>query len=335
MSNNKILNSILIVFILSYVFTWIIRYLAQKKAILDIPNERSSHSIPTPRGGGIAISLVWFLWLAYQYMIHGIPSSLFFALMSGIAISIIGSIDDIFSLKPSVRLFVQIAASVAAIYFLGGFDHISLGFISFSNSFILNIAAVFFIVWFTNIFNFLDGIDGYISAETLFIGFAIYILFGSLPALILAAITGGFLIWNWQPAKIFMGDSGSTLIGFSMAILALNCEIYNATSLIVFMILTSVFWFDASITLLRRIRNKEKLSQAHKKHAYQRIVQAGFSHQLTVLWAFFINILCFLIAIVAKKYEILSCIFLIINMILLSIFLRYIDKKNPFIIQSN
>jgi UDP-N-acetylmuramyl pentapeptide phosphotransferase/UDP-N-acetylglucosamine-1-phosphate transferase len=186
------------------------------------------------------------------------------------------------------------------------------------------------IVWLINLFNFLDGIDGYLSAEETFLGFSIFILFRDNIGLLLAASVLGFLFWNWQKAKIFMGDVGSTLLGYNVAIFAIYYQNTNKSSIIIWLILTSVFWLDATVTLFRRVKNKENLIQPHKKHAYQRIVQAGFSHQKTAFWALFLNIVGFgliVLALIAPTY---ALFLLLIDIIILYFFLKIIDKKKPF-----
>ena len=207
---------------------------------------------------------------------------------------------------------------------------IDLGFYSLQWPIIFTFVAVIAVVWAVNFFNFLDGIDGYIGTEVVFIGISAYILTGEIIGLVLAASVGGFLILNWQKAKIFMGDVGSTLLGFIVAILAIYYQNTEKTSIVVWLILTSVFWFDATITLLRRIRNKEKLSQAHRNHAYQRIVQSGRSHQKTVLFALLINAAGFCLAFLAMKFNNLSLLFLLFDIAILTVVLRYVDGKKPF-----
>ena len=127
-----------------------------------------------------------------------------------------------------------------------------------------------------------------------------------------------------------MGDVSSTLLGFNVAIFAIYYQNTNTSSIIIWLLLTSVFWFDASVTLLRRIKNKENLGQAHRNHAFQRIVQAGFSHQKTVLWALFLNIIGLFAVFASIKMPKLAFAFLIADIMLLIIVLKFIDKKRPF-----
>jgi UDP-N-acetylmuramyl pentapeptide phosphotransferase/UDP-N-acetylglucosamine-1-phosphate transferase len=322
--------SIIIVFLLSFSLTIIFRKWAIRRNIFDIPNERSAHLEPTPRGGGIAIVITWLFAVLILYITQDISYSLFTALMCGIPIAIIGMIDDIWSISPYIRLSVQVLCAALAIYFLGGILYVDIGFTILKSSIILNAVALIGTVWFINLFNFLDGIDGYISSEIIFVCLAAFILSGSVLPLLLASAAAGFLLCNWQPAKIFMGDVGSTLLGFTIAIFSVYYQNTSQSSVILWSMLTSVFWFDATMTLFRRIINREKISIAHKKHAYQRIVQSGFSHQKTVLSAMVINLIIFILIFVSTFSPKLVLIYFFFNLLLLYIILKIVDSKFPF-----
>jgi UDP-N-acetylmuramyl pentapeptide phosphotransferase/UDP-N-acetylglucosamine-1-phosphate transferase len=318
------------VFILSFVLTFFVRKWAIHKAIIDHPNERSSHSIPTPRGGGIAIAVSWFVGLTYFFITNQIENKLYFALLAGIPLTITGFLDDVINLKPGIRFLIQFICAGLGLFFLSGLSSIDLGFTSFHNIWALTPIALIAIVWLINLFNFLDGIDGYISTEVIFIGACIFLFFNDTIGLLLAFSVLGFLFWNWQKAKIFMGDVSSTLLGYNVAIFAIYYQNQHKASIVIWLILTSVFWFDATITLMRRIKNKENLGQAHRKHAFQRIMQAGFSHQKTVLWAFLLNVIGFGLILLALKFPTYALFLLIIDIAILFLFLRIIDRKKPF-----
>ena len=320
----------LFILLLSFSLTFLVRKWAIHKSIMDHPNERSSHSTPTPRGGGIAIALAWFIGLAYFKHSYQIDNKLFLALLSGLPLAIIGFLDDILNLKPGIRFLIQFVCAGLGLYFLSGFSTISLGFITFNKAWILTPIALIAIVWSINLFNFLDGIDGYISSEVIFIGLVCFGLFHDSSLLLLAFAVLGFLFWNWQKAKIFMGDVSSTLLGYNIAIFAIYYQNTHTTSIVIWLILTSVFWFDASTTLFRRWRNKENLGQAHRKHAFQRIVQAGFSHQKTVFYALALNIIGLGFVLMCLKFPAFSTLFLIFDILILFIILKIIDKKKAF-----
>ncbi|NJO88211.1 MAG: glycosyltransferase family 4 protein [Chloroflexia bacterium] len=315
----------------SFFLTYLVRHFALQKSILDIPNDRSSHTIPTPRGGGLAVAISWFVGLVYFFLTGKIENTLFYALIAGIPLTLIGFADDVFSLKPIVRFLVQFICAALALWFLGGLHAIDYGPWTMDyNIWLLTPLALIAIIWAINFFNFLDGIDGYIGSEIVFIGLAAFSLTNDLVGLLLAAATFGFLLWNWPKAKIFMGDVGSTLLGFTVAVMAIYHQNNNISSVWVWLILTSVFWFDATVTLFRRFINKEKLSEAHRKHAYQRAVQSGYSHQQVTVGSIVLNFIGFGFAWLAFHYSYYAIIFLIIDLAMLFMILRFIDKKKPF-----
>ena len=316
----------IIIFFLSFIFTYLIKNYAIKKSLVDIPNDRSSHTTPTPHGGGIAISITWFMGISYLYYTDDINSSLYFALIVGIIISSVSYLDDLFELSAKLRLLVQSFVAFLGLYFLGGLGSVEFGIFSFENQVFTNFFAFFMIVWFINLYNFLDGIDGYAGSEAIFLALAGFILFNDSLFLVLIFSVLGFLVWNWHKAKIFMGDVGSTLLGYNVAIFTIYYANQKPMNLWIWIILFGVFWFDATLTLFRRYKNGEKLSQAHKKHAYQRITQSGFTHSKVVIYSIIINILLFCIV-----YFILNIfIAFFISMILLYGCIKYIDNKKSF-----
>lgn len=328
-----ILALLLLVFLISFLGVYLYYKFALKKAILDLPNERSSHNIPTPRGGGIVIAIMWFLTISILFIINKIDNRIYFALLCGVPISATGLVDDLVTISPKSRLIVQIISASLAVIALGGLKTIDLGCCNFNSIIFISSLAIIGIVWFTNLFNFLDGIDGYISAEILFICTAVFLLFNLSLPLFLAAATLGFLVWNWQPAKIFMGDVGSTLLGFTIAVFAIYYQNNGDSSIIIWLMITSLFWFDATFTLFRRWSNGETLSKAHKKHAYQRIVQSGFSHQKTVIFSTIINLFILGLAWLAILIPTYSLLFLIINIVFLYITTKLVDNRFPFATQ--
>jgi len=314
-----------IVFLAALLLTLLIRYIANKKELLDHPNERSSHTMPTPKGGGLAIMIAFYSGLAYLYLQDYIGSELFSALLSALPVIIISLLDDIYHLSARIRLGIQFGSAAAALYFMGGVEMLSLGSLSLSGNW-LNLVALLGIVWMTNLYNFLDGIDGYAGSEALFAGAAAYLLFGSETALLVAAAAAGFLLLNWHKASLFMGDVGSAPLGFIFAVLMLHDA--ETPHFLGWMMLLSLFWFDATLTLLRRIQKGEKLSQPHKKHAYQRLNQAGFAHDKVVLLAMGLNLLI-LAALYFTPEESYLYLFLALLVLLYSLIKR-IDSKKAF-----
>ncbi len=321
---------ILILFLLSFVLTYIVKEIAIKKSLYAQVSERSSHSVATPHGGGIALALTWFIGITYLYYTNDINSSLYYALMVGIIISVVSYFDDLFELSAKLRLAVQASVSILGLYFLGGLEQIDLIVFSIENSVFTNVFAFFLIIWFINLYNFLDGIDGYAGSQAVFLGLAGYIIFGDSHFLVLISASLGFLVWNWHKAKIFMGDVGSTLLGYNIAIFTIfyqNASAENeGTSILLWITLFGVFVFDATYTLIRRKLNAESISTAHKKHAYQRLVQSGFSHDKVVIYSIFVNItLFFIVYFISNLLVSFSIAF-----VLLYFINRFVDSKKRF-----
>jgi Fuc2NAc and GlcNAc transferase len=314
-------------FALSFTLTYFIKNYAIKQSLVDIPNDRSSHTVATPHGGGIAIALTWFVGLIYLYFNGQIESNLFYALMVGIIISVVSYFDDLFELSAKFRLLAQTLVAAIVLYFLGGLENLNFAIFNLDNQIITNIFAFLLIVWFINLYNFLDGIDGYAGSEAIFLGIAGFLLFGGAHFLVLIAAVFGFLVWNWHKAKIFMGDVGSTLLGYNVAIFTIYYANSASENLWIWIVLFGLFWFDATLTLLRRKLNGEKLSQAHRKHAYQRLTQAGWSHSKVTLYALVINITIFLLI-----YFIPNIAFsFFLSMLLLFAVMKFVDSKKRFV----
>lgn len=310
---------------MALLLTVIIRHIARKKELLDHPNARSSHTRPTPKGGGLAIMVTFYVSLAYLYMEAMLDPKLFFALLSALPVVVVSLIDDIHPLSARLRLGVQLLSAAIALYALGGVETLDFSRFALSGPW-LNLVALFGIVWMSNLYNFIDGIDGYAASQALFVGLGAFLLFGSLPALFIAAASAGFLLFNWHKASIFMGDVGSAPLGFIFAVLML----YDAGTphFLAWMMLLSLFWFDATLTLLRRLKRGEKLSAAHKKHAYQRLTQAGYSHDKVVLLSMGINLLIFAALFISSQESYLYLFSALL--VLLYVLTKLIDNMKAF-----
>ncbi|ADN09534.1 MraY family glycosyltransferase [Sulfurimonas autotrophica] len=313
-------------FLLSFVLTYFIKNYAIKKSLVAEVNERSSHSAPTPHGGGIAVAVTWFIGISYLFFAHSIDSSFYYALMAGALLAVVSYIDDLYELSAKVRLLTQALVATFGLYFLGGFERLDLFFFTIESPIITNVFAFFMIIWFINLYNFLDGIDGYAGSEAVFLGLAGFILFGGAHFLVLVFAVLGFLVWNWHRAKIFMGDVGSTLLGYTVAIFTIYYANQDAANLWIWLILFGLFWFDATLTLFRRYRNDEKLSQAHRKHAYQRLNQSGWAHDKVVISAMGVNAVLFgLVYFISNVF-----VAFVLSVVLLYGVVRYVDGKKGF-----
>ncbi|MCT7639262.1 MraY family glycosyltransferase [Aliarcobacter butzleri] len=316
----------IVLVLISFFLTYFIKNYMIKKSFVASVNERSSHTVPTPHGGGIAIAITWFIGLFYLYFIGQIENNLFYALLFGAVISIVSFFDDIYELSPKLRLIIQAIVAIGGLYFLGGFETLTFGIFDIQNSIFTNIFAFFMIIWFINLYNFLDGINGYAGSEAVFLSLAGFILFGGNYFLVLAVAVLGFLYWNWNKAKIFMGDVGSTLLGYNVAIFTIYYSNEEPNNFWIWIILFSVYWFDATLTLIRRKLNKEKLSLAHKKHAYQRLTQAGWSHYKVTNYSIGLNILLFTIVFFISNIFVAF----LFTFVVLVLVMKFIDSKKAF-----
>ncbi|NKB56212.1 MAG: glycosyl transferase [Alphaproteobacteria bacterium] len=251
-----------------------------RHAIFDHPNKRSSHTGLVPRGGGLAVvSVLIVAWAVVTAPENRIEVGT--VLLAALLLAGVSWIDDLRSLPPWIRLLAQAAAVLPALVWLGPKGPVFHGLVPGP----LDLALSGLVwLWFINLFNFMDGIDGITGVETASIGAGIALIasrglgFGLDPTLAatVSAAAIGFLWWNWHPAKIFLGDVGSVPLGFLLGWLLLNLasDGYWAAALI----LPLYYLADATITLLRRAARRERVWKAHREHFYQHAVQNGRSH---------------------------------------------------------
>jgi UDP-N-acetylmuramyl pentapeptide phosphotransferase/UDP-N-acetylglucosamine-1-phosphate transferase len=315
---------------LSSVLTFLIRKYAITKKIMAVPNERSLHDIPTPKGGGLAIVLTWYVGLTILFFLGVVEKSLYFSLLCGILLAIVSLIDDIVGIRPVYRLIIHFLTAIAAFYFLNGLRPLILPEIHINYNYIVYPLAIIGIVWFINLFNFMDGVDGFASIEAIIICSVLFIMSWNLINILLIMCTLGFLYWNWPKARIFMGDVGSTQLGFILVILGIYFHNIFEFSILNWIMLSSPFWFDATLTLYRRWRNGEKLSEAHRKHVYQRLVQAGFSHEKVNVFLVLINLFTILLIILYRAFKIVQIPVFIISMVFFYVITRKVDRLVPF-----
>lgn len=278
---------------LSWLGTAYVRRYALQHAILDIPNLRSSHATPTPRGGGLAIVLVFLGAVAGVASAGLLQSNLALVLVAcGGGVALAGYLDDRKALPASIRICIHAIAATLAVIGVGGIAQQTLGHMGLHGVWAGGLLALVALTWATNLFNFMDGIDGIAGSEAVFIAGAGALLnwkFGgeaglTAVMLVLAAATLGFLIWNWPPARIFMGDVGSGFLGFTLAVLGLAASRLGSVPIEAWAILSGVFLVDATVTLLTRIVRGDRWFEAHRMHAYQNIAGRWRTHlPVTVL----------------------------------------------------
>jgi Fuc2NAc and GlcNAc transferase len=290
------------VLVISAILTGMVRRFALAHGVMDIPNERSSHTTATPRGGGLSIVLACTVCLIGFALLGLTSSRLAIGLVvGGGSVAAIGFLDDRRPLPAGLRLAVHVAAAAWAVAWLGGLPAIRVGNLLLSAGWCGSVLAVLGIVWTLNLFNFMDGIDGIAASEAVFVAGAAVLLslhvtpFDVAPvAAVCGAAAAGFLLWNWPPAKIFMGDVGSGYLGYVLAILAMAATISDPVAVWVWLILGGAFFVDATVTLARRTIRGDRLHEAHRSHAYQWLARRWGGHlpvtvtllALNVLWLF-------------------------------------------------
>ncbi|MGQ0659185.1 MAG: MraY family glycosyltransferase [Chromatiales bacterium] len=284
----------------SWLLTWLVRRYALRRSVLDIPNERSSHVTATPRGGGLAIVLSVLgvaAWLRSRGLIE-VPLAQAL-LVGGSAVALVGWLDDHRPLGVALRATVQLATAAWAVYLVGGVSELETGFGRLHLGIVAgSILATVGIAWLLNLFNFLDGTDGYAGTQaicTALAGWGLFLFAGepgnAALCIAIGAAAAGFLVWNWSPARIFMGDVGSCFLGYVFGVLALFGEKSGGVPVYVWLILLGAFVWDATLTLIRRLLAGERWYDPHRTHAYQRLHQVGFSHRQIALLLLAVNVL--------------------------------------------
>lgn len=283
----------------SLLLTWVLRRYALTRSLMDIPNDRSSHSVPTPRGGGVAIVLSFLSAIPFLGGVVEMPWPYIWALWGGGAlIAVVGFLDDHGHIAARWRLLAHFSAAIWALAWLGGFPPIQLLGGTFNLSWFGHAFAVLYLVWVLNLYNFMDGIDGIASVQavtTCLGACVIYWAAGDTSLiwgpLLLAMAVLGFLYWNFPPARIFMGDAGSGFLGLVLGVLSIQAAWTSSKFFWVWLILLGVFIVDATFTLMRRLLRGDKVYEAHRSHAYQFASRRYGRHLPVTLAVLAINVL--------------------------------------------
>jgi len=260
--------------------------------LLDHPGERSLHDIPVQRSGGIGVMLALFVGVIWYF--PG-ASQVFnnYVLVALLILCAISLFDDFMSVSPLMRLLAQLVVAVIIVFpgevvfmpsWLSG---------NFYLDSVCQLLSVIIVAWSINLYNFMDGMDGFAGGMALW-GFGSLAALGMMQGnwefvilnLMVVAAVLGFVLWNFPPAKIFLGDMGSTALGCLMAVLSLRGYQLSLYSFWVPVVIFAPFWVDASYTLVRRVLAGEKFWLPHRKHFYQRLVLSGMSHRRVVLWEY-------------------------------------------------
>ncbi|MDH0625438.1 MraY family glycosyltransferase [Pseudomonas sediminis] len=283
----------------SLLLTGALRRYALARSLMDVPNARSSHSVPTPRGGGVAIVLSFLAALPLLAVVGVLPWPVLWALMgAGAWVAVVGFLDDHGHIAARWRLLAHFIGAAWALGWLGGLPSLAVFGFDLELGWLGYVLAAFYLVWLLNLYNFMDGIDGIASVEAISVGLGgalIYALLGEPTAigapLLLAVAVAGFLFWNFPPARIFMGDAGSGFLGIALGVLSLQAAWIAPQLLWSWLILLGVFTVDATWTLFRRLLRGDKVYEAHRSHAYQYASRRFGNHLPVTLAVLGINLL--------------------------------------------
>lgn len=286
---NSVLGIAITIAISALAATWLtsrLIHITRRRGVIDVPNHRSSHVQPTPRGGGAAIVLVALASEAILGVAGYLDLRSALALgIGGLLIAAVGAWDDLRSLPAGVRLAVQFVAALIAMAALSRTSAISLGDARLTLSGPTFVVAVLATVWLTNLYNFMDGTDGIAGIEGVVAGLSASLLLFlagqhglALLAASIAGASSGFLVFNWTPARIFMGDVGSGFLGFTFAVLAVASDRPAGVAAVWIALPLLPFVVDSTATLIRRAVRGAPLASAHREHLYQRLVREGRSH---------------------------------------------------------
>lgn len=291
--------------------TALMRRYALRAELLDVPNIRSSHTLPTPRGGGVAIVVMVLAGLVFLWGLGALAGTLVVGLgVGGALVAGVGYLDDRGHVSARWRLLVHVSAAVFLVAVLGSLPPLPMPGFELQSGWLGLGLAVVFVVWMLNLYNFMDGIDGIAGVQAVTVSGSTALLLwfsdhGNLATLVAlyGAASLGFLVWNWPPAKIFMGDAGSGFLGFSFGALAVGSFAETGFPLWAWLILLSVFLVDASVTLVRRVLRGERFYEAHRSHAYQHASRRYGAHLPVTLAVGVINLVWLLpLAYVAVLY---------------------------------
>ena len=294
---------ILYLFLFIIIFSFIGTYCIEKVFLkynffIDHPNTRSSHIEAKPTAGGLAIIFSFFLFILISKYIYMVETNEFFILfMALLPIIIIGLIDDYNEINIFIRLLVQFFSASLIIYFFQIHNNIFGVSLYSQSSFIIITFSIILSVWLMNLFNFMDGIDGYAASECIIVSaFAALIAYmNDSSSLVFIYLLGlslsniGFLVRNWYPAKIFMGDTGSVSLGCILAFFIFYSASESIISIYTWLVLLSVFISDATYTLFVRIVTKKNISKPHLTHGFHILTKIKNSHLYTVKAMIVIN----------------------------------------------
>lgn len=289
--------------VVSAALTAPIRHWLLRKRLLDLPEARRSHASPTPRGGGLALVLAMMLaWLAWPDALSG----WWHPMLAVLTMGLIGWLDDRRPLPAGLRFAAQLLVAIGLLASVGGIRLVVVFGVPIELPWLWTMLGLVGVVWLINLYNFMDGSDGMAAGQGLWAGLVTAFVFQlggesmlAAFALALAGAWGGFLFWNRPPAGIFMGDVGSLALGAGIAACAVLGAVTGSVSIWVSFMISSLFVVDATATLLARVVRGERWYTPHRQHAYQRLLDLGWSHGQVLGLYLLINVIVVLPVIAA------------------------------------
>ena len=270
--------------IISVFGVYLYKIYAIKKTIFADINFRTLHEYPTPKGGGIVFSIIYIFIVFFNFLMDQLSYEFFMILcLGGAVVTTFGFIDDVKNINARKKLMVQILLSCWIIYWIGDIDLLFL----YKIPYIVELGLLFFfLIWFMNAYNFIDGIDGMAASSAVFTSSTLaLVLMLTNPEndiiflfIYLAVVVGGFLFFNWPKASIFMGDAGSVFLGYTFGSLLLISMIRDELSVWTWLVVFGYYFADTTFTQIARVILVKKWYLSHRSHAYQNLARITGSH---------------------------------------------------------
>lgn len=310
--------------------------LATNTRLMDTPNDRSSHATPTVRGGGVVF--IGIALLALPFLAHGTEtpmSDLLLFIICILSLASVSFLDDLYTLSVKPRFFSQLAVALLVAIFMRP-EQLDFQMFAFSNPLIIIPFLILAVLWSINHFNFMDGIDGICALQALFLlgsyalllEFTDGVIYQEFCMVLISALLG-FLVFNFPPAKLFMGDVGSATLGFIVFVIAVIAQQKYQIPIVYWFMLNGLFLFDTTVTLLRRIAHKEQWSVAHRKHAYQRLKQSGLATKWILLGQAGVNLCLLVLVLMAQANTLSVAAAILIELSLITMIYLAVEKKCP------
>lgn len=325
--------SYFIIFLMSVLLVFWYRKLALKMGIMDEPNHRTSHQHNTPRGGGVIFVLLWLSAVVLTYFSKITAyETMRVLVIPTLLVAFVSFVDDYFKIRRRYRLISHFIAASLVLYLMTA----QMSFVGSTLGLLTLFILTFYIVWSVNLFNFMDGLDGLASVQSIFIFFTsgclLYIK-GQNDLAFLSCLLSfsvlGFLVWNWPSAEIFMGDVGSTSLGLIYAIFTILSAKRAALPIIIYLMLALPFIFDATMTLMRRAFAGAKWYEAHNQHAFQRLYHAGWSHKKVLCGLISLNIMGTLFVVMSVYFPKYLYSYFIFDLLMVSYVYYVIECVRP------